>query len=477
MNEDQSLDSALTFLGYALPKQDISNDLLEEIRSLLLVKPFVNPDYQFNEKPYAVYRQSEKKIYIPKFFGIEKFGSPARTVLGEGEQISLQFPGLLRDEQTFVVEKAKKAYEDKGGGVISLYCGGGKTTIALKLISLLSRKTLVIVHSEFLMEQWIERTKQFLPDAKIGIIQKDSCEIDNNDIVIGMIQSITKRNYSKDQLKTFGHLIIDECHHIACEVFSSLFYKIQCKYMLGLSATPTRKDGLSKVIYWFLGPIIINIKRQDNKPLIRTISSDASEFTEKYNRAMKPNIPEMIGDIVNNYSRNIIILDQIEKCVNDNRKILILTERVNHCNYLNDTLNKRDISNGKYIGKMKTIDREISCKKQVIIGTYKMAAEGFDCPDLDTLILASPKSDIEQSVGRILRKRNKNYPLVIDIIDSFSIFTSQSKKRKKFYKKNNYEYEFEDSLTDDNTNTNNNTNGDNNVKLLQTKIDKSLFIN
>ena len=133
-------------------------------------------------------------------------------------------------------------------------------------------------------------------------------------------------------------------------------------------------------------------------------------------------------------------MDTIQKLVEQKRKILMLSDRVIHCTNFERWLNEINISCGKYIGGMKSEQREESCTKQVILGTFKMASEGFDCADLDTLILSTPKSDIEQAVGRILRKNTNqvNLPLVIDIVDDYSIFRSQKYKRQSFYKKNGY---------------------------------------
>jgi len=209
--------------------------------------------------------------------------------------------------------------------------------------------------------------------------------------------------------------------------------------MVGLSATPERKDGLSKVIYWFLGPQIVNIKRETNKPSIQFIINDASEYTEKINRSGKTNGPAMITDLSLKKERNQLIVDKVVELVKENRKILILSERREHCKELTKELGIIGIESGVYLGGMSTLKREDSVNKQVIIGTYQASGEGFDVPDLDTLVLSTPKSDVEQAVGRILRQKNKNEPLVIDIVDSFSIFRGQYYKRKKFYKSNKFE--------------------------------------
>jgi superfamily II DNA or RNA helicase len=374
---------------------------------------------------------------LPRYYGIEKYG-PTKNTLHEPEIINLEFHGTLRDIQEQTIEATVKAYNNCGGGLVSLDTGLGKTVVALKLVSLMKVKTLIIVHAEFLLEQWIERIKTFLPTARIGVIRQDKCEYINTDIVVGMIQSITKReDYPKECFKGLGQLIIDECHHLGSKSFSSIFFKIQTKYMLGLSATPERKDGLSKVIYWFLGPQIIHIKRETGKPSITFVFTKTDGYTEQINRMGKINNPGMITELTTKVERNQLILDILKK-YSPGRKILVLSDRREHCELINAQLKLMGISSGLYLGGMKTVERTESINTSVIVGTYQASGEGFDVPDLDTLILSTPKSDVQQAVGRILRQKNKNEPLVIDIVDSFSIFKGQYYKRRRFYKESEF---------------------------------------
>ena len=429
--------------GYGIDKIGLPESSIAQIKKELTVSPKIQGDYGAGPEEWPVYRQSPKRLYLPKFYAIDRFGDWNTNQLSEGEQIDLSFDGTLRDHQNEVVERSMEAYNNGGGGLISVFCGGGKTTIALWLLCQLKKKTIIFVHTEFLMDQWIERIQQFLPCARIGRIRQNICEIDDKDIVLATIQTFTRRDYPKEQLDTFGHLIIDECHHVACKVFSQIFFKLQTPYMLGLSATPDRKDGLTKVIHWFIGPVIINLKREVNKPLIRKVEYTNDNFEEKLNVKGQPNIPTMITDLTEVPDRNKLILDQLNELYAEGRKILILTDRLKHCEYFVKICSP-GIEIGKYVGGMKTDERNESTKKRVIVATYMMAAEGFDCPDLDTLILATPKSDVEQAVGRILRRKNANPPVVIDIIDCFSVFQRQAVKRQRFYRKSKYIFEGEE---------------------------------
>jgi superfamily II DNA or RNA helicase len=406
---------------------------METIRRELYVKPIENPNFDFGEnKEFPVFRMSKTKVYLPRYYSFLEFGAAKKSSIPPGESIDLKFNGTLREVQQTTIDETLKAFKTHGGGLISLDTGLGKTVVALKLIELMKTKTLIIVHAEFLLEQWVERIKEYLPQARIGTIRQDKCDYESKDIVVGMIQSITKRDYPKECFKSFGMMAIDECHHISSRTFSSIFFKVQTKYMFGLSATPERKDGLSKVIYWFLGPQIVHFRRETGKPTVKFIMNDYTGYEEKLNKIGKINNPVMITDLTIKEPRNQLIIDLVQDLLKESRKILILTDRRDHCKLLNTRIPE----SGIYLGGMKQSDREATVTKSVIIGTYQASGEGFDVPELDTLILATPKSDVEQAIGRILRQKNKNEPIIYDIVDSFSIFMGQYYKRRTFYRKN-----------------------------------------
>jgi len=423
------MNTSLEPLGYTIPLKQLPTHFLENIRQDLTVKPLSNPNFPSNDQAFPIYRISKNNVYVPRFYGIEKFGVPKTNNLPEPFAVNLEFNGSLREIQQNAIDAILK---NNNCGVISLDTGLGKTVVALKLISLLKVKTIILVHAEFLLDQWKARIEQYLPGARIGIIRQDRCEIDDIDISIGMIQTVINRTFPKEI--GYGLMINDETHHICAKTFSSVFYKIQPKFLVGLSATPERKDGLSKVLHWFIGPIVITVKRDTNKPSIQFEIMDTTGYVEKFNKLGKVNSPEMITDLSKQKNRNLFIINKINELVKQDRKILVLSDRREHCELFLEQLKLLGINAGVYLGGMKTKNREESVNCPVILGTYQASGEGFDVPELDTLILATPKSDVEQAVGRILRQKNKNDPLVIDIVDSFSLFKGQYYKRRKFYK-------------------------------------------
>ena len=430
--------------GYVIKKKNIDESTLLRIKHDLIVQPYVNPEYSEIPKPFKIYTENSKKIYMPRCYGITKFGKPKKYKNMNGFPIDIEFDGKLRDYQTIAVDKCLDELKNKSGcGILALDAGLGKTSCSLFIACKLKRKTLVIVHKEFLMNQWKDRITQFIPSALIGIIQQKKIDINGKDIVIAMLQSISMIDYKMDIFNQFGTVIIDECHLIPCRVFSKALRKINSTYMLGLSATPKRKDGMDIVLYKYIGEIIYQKMRElDYKVEVKRLiyNCDDQEYCKELYTYKRINMVGMITQIVEYKPRNDIILNTAIELYNDNRKILILSDRRNHLNIIYNELKDKINNNiGYYVGGMKKDQLKDSETKQIILGTYSMASTGLDIPELDTLIFASPKSDIHQSAGRIMRKKGIHHKLIIDIVDMFSVFIGQSYKRLKFYKKNKYD--------------------------------------
>lgn len=321
------------------------------------------------------------------------------------------------------------------------------TISAISMICTLAKKTLIIVHKEFLLDQWRERINEFAPGARIGIIKAQKLDIENKDIVIASLQSLAMKDYSDDIFKPFGNVVIDECHHTGAQVFSQALKKINFKYSIGLTATPRRKDGLTKVFIWFLGDIAFQSKKRKDNLEVRFESyyesdQNYSKLHLLYNN--KPNVAKMINNICEYLPRVNFIADQIESILDEepNRKILVLSDRREHLHKIKEYLDYNEISSGFYYGGLSAFQLKESESKTVLLATFQYASEGFDMKGLDTLILASPKSDVIQVTGRILRDKpedRKHKPLIIDIVDNFSLFYKQGEKRYKYYKTCKYD--------------------------------------
>ena len=168
---------------------------------------------------------------------------------------NIKFVGSLRKKtrQPEAFHDVMQSLTTTNGAILSLPCGYGKTTVALALACKLGLKTLVIVHKEFLLDQWVERINEFVPGSSIGRIQRDTVDVEGKDFVMGMLQSVSQKSYPKEVFQEFGLVIVDEAHHICAQVFSQAFLKFCPKYTMGLSATPERLDGLTPVFTLVFG--------------------------------------------------------------------------------------------------------------------------------------------------------------------------------------------------------------------------------
>ncbi len=318
------------------------------------------------------------------------------------------------------------------------------TVLSLNIIAALKKKTLVIVNKEFLMNQWIERIAEFLPNARVGKIQGQILDIENKDIVLGMLQSLSQKDYPASTFSGFGLTIIDEVHHISSEVFSRALFKIVSKYMLGLSATMERKDGTTDVFKMFLGDVVFKGTRDEEHPVcvraIEYVTNDAAFNEVEYDFRGNPKYSTMIVKLCDYARRSDFIVRVVEDLFKEQPKgqVMILAHNRSLLTYLHDAISHKGFASvGYYVGGMKEAHLKETEGKQVVIATYAMAAEALDIKTLTTLVMATPKTDIVQSVGRILRSKHAN-PIVVDIVDNHDLFQKQWVQRRRFYKKCNY---------------------------------------
>uniref|UniRef100_A0A6C0D3C0 Helicase ATP-binding domain-containing protein n=1 Tax=viral metagenome TaxID=1070528 RepID=A0A6C0D3C0_9ZZZZ len=440
--------------GYTILKSSLTKDDLEFLKKDLFVKPVTFGSGIGQEgTAFPVFRENSNKIYLPRFYGIQRYGKPAASEIEEGDDIDVEFTKPLRDYQEeiidiymkYVTQNICSQTEQKGsGGILEVQCGGGKTIMALKIVSLIKKKTLIIVHKEFLMNQWIERISEFLPGASVGKIQGQIFDIQGKDIVIGMLQSLYDKEFEADAFSSFGLTIIDEVHRIGSEQFSRALFKTITPYMLGISATVERKDKLTKVLYMFIGEKIYSKEKTDEDLVsvrgIFYISKD-TEFNEvELDFRGNTKYSTMISKLCDFGPRSDFIVRVIRDLIleDDEKQIMVLCHNRSLLSYLFDAIVFRGFATvGYYVGGMKQKNLQETEEKQIVLATYAMAAEALDIKTLSTLVMVTPKTDITQSVGRILRAKHAN-PVIVDIIDSHEPFKKQWLQRKRFYKKNHY---------------------------------------
>ena len=450
--------------GYTVLKSQLSSFECKRIESDLSIRPFVLEQYASagggggggggggeDSSTYPVYRQTIDKYFLPKFYGTKVFGNAMTIKLQPPTLIAedILFRGELREEQQKVVSIYMQHCNPESavnGGMLEIPCGGGKTLIGLYIFAQLRLKTIVIVHKEFLLEQWSERIREFLPGTRVGRIQGTVIDIENKDIVIGMLQSLSMKEYDIDIFASFGFMIVDEVHHISSQVFSRALFKIVTPYTLGLSATMNRKDGTTDVFKMFLGEIIYKGHRDIEHHVevhayrYRPPAGDVEFCHVITDFSGKMKYSSMISKLANYLPRNRYVASIVLKMLseNTNQQIMIIAQYRCVLDTLYELLKDSGYSLGYYVGGMKKENLKLSESHQMILATYSMAAEALDIKTLTTLIMATPKTDIEQAVGRILRDKHSN-PIVVDIIDIHKPFEAQFRKRKQFYKSQKYE--------------------------------------
>ena len=442
--------------GYTIHKENLDEDERKYIRAELTIRPHI-PKAPVQPAAYPIYRESPLKMYVPRYFGIGAYGPPEAVKIGPGEPIhaGVAFQGDMRDYQKDIVRKYLAHVGAGGGGLLDVDPGKGKTVMALYILAQLRRKTLVVVHKSFLMNQWIERIEQFLPGARVGRIQGQIVDIDDKDIVLGMLQSLSMKEYPADMFDSFGLTVFDEVHHMGAEVFCQCMMKVTTLYTLGLSGTMQRKDGLTKVFKMFLGDVVHKEKAaSEHRVIVKAINycvDDAAFNETEYDYRGNPKFSTMISRVCDYAHRSEFILRVLQKelAENPDQQVMILGHNKSLLTYLHKAIEHRGIASvGYYVGGMKEADLKASESRKVIIATYAMASEGLDIKTLTTLIMASPKTDVCQSVGRILRVKHGR-PLVIDIVDQQDIFRNQWYKRRAYYVKQNYDILMTDSTTYD----------------------------
>ncbi len=447
------LNRVITSKGYAVKKSFLNDLQIQKLRASLVMTPKVLDSYQTDNVSFPVYYESKTRFYVPRQWGIKEFGKPEADIVSDG----LELPDFVkfgqigpRDYQEEVIQ----SFINKGSnGIICVPCGWGKTFAALNIAIRLKRRFLIVVDKEFLMNQWKSEIDNFIKGARVGILQanKVECDAEKYDITICMIQTLCKRDFPDGFFDQYGFTIFDECHHLGASYFSKALRIIQTKYMLGLSATPDRPDGLQKVFEYFLGDYVFKQTQRepDKEAVVKAVwfTSDDPLYTNTpTNWKGEVVSATLLNQIAAFEPRNNRILQLIDEYVKDkHRFILIISDRISQLEWLETKMNEPDrkYNFGYYIGGMKQAKLDDNADKcQILLATYQMCSEAFSVKKLNTIILCTPRKRVEQSTGRIFRERideRKVAPHIVDIIDSpHETYIRRWYVRRTFYKQCQY---------------------------------------
>lgn len=419
--------------GYRIPIKDVTPEEKRLINKELIVSPLSLNDVF--PKKFRVFRTDEKYIYLPRFWALKNIKRTVCYNFGDIQRMpeDVKFEGKLRVElqQDKATDALLASLEKTGGGVLSLDTGFGKTISSIYTAVTVGLKTLILVHKDFLAEQFEESIKKFAPNASISRIKGGVCDT-SGDFVICMIQTLLSRKY--DCFDGFGTLILDEAHHVAAESFTSAMFFTSFKNVIALTATPNRKDGLTRVLYWLFGDLTYEARRIGQKGvMVKIVPFTCHEYSlsPPLNKRGDICYSSLISKICDIPERTLHIAEQAKTLADMGKFVLVLSHRRQHSIDISEELKKMGVNSATYLGG----DRE-EPECQVICATYSLASEGYDNPKLSGLVLATPSSDVVQAVGRVLRGSSSgSKPIIIDIYDKYSLFMSQLAKRRAFYKK------------------------------------------
>jgi len=446
----------LTTKGYSILKSQLAADATRLMQEELTVVPAMNAKFATKAilaaATFKLYRESPTRWYVPRAWGQKTYGE-AETVVPAGTDLRAEvtFGGKPYDYQVAIMDSFMNA---GANGLICVPCGKGKTFMALGIAARIRKRFLVVVDKEFLMNQWKGEMESLLPGIRIGIVQGPRRETGPEyDATICMIQTICGQDIPESLFHSYGFTIFDECHHLGAQHFSKTLQRIQTQKMLGLSATPTREDGLTKVFTWFLGEPVYWEKTREPDPTVEvksvTIETDDVTYnTVPTNWKGEPVMAQLLGNVIGCEARSKEIVRWIRKLAEEPaRRILVLSERIGLLNRLEELVKEADpaLTLAYYIGGMKEADREQGANTaRILLGTYAMASEAMNIKTLNAVILASPRKAVEQSTGRILRVRPDQRhlaPVIVDIVDDHNMYQSQWRKRREYYEKCAYKIE------------------------------------
>lgn len=383
--------------------------------------------------------------YTPRLLSILKNQRLHRVVHDRrwhGPVLTTPFQGTLRTFQ----EEALKAVLRQDFGVVEAPTGSGKTVLAIATIAARHQATLVVVHTRELVFQWRERLEEFMPGLQVGLWTGGLQRRTRGLVTVGTVNSILK---DPEILKYFGFLIVDECHRTPARTFMEVVQRFGGRYMLGLSATPYRRDGMTPLIYWSLGPMVYQVGsstlEQEGIIVPHEVVWRLTETVTDINPQTR--YSHAISALVQDKQRNALIVTDIVNVLKqetDHVRLLVLTERREHCLALASQLQNLDIQAAALTGqhgitvRQEVIRSLIQGELRVLVATSQLIGEGFDCRSLSHIFLTTPIKSVgrlRQYMGRVLRAApNKRRAIVYDYVDPHPVFVAAAKARAKVYK-------------------------------------------
>lgn len=414
--------------GAELPKTPA---VMSAVRRDLVVAPF-SPQNPY-PRTFRVFRESPDAVVVPSHWARATFpGMHIKDARGDGERARMTFVGELNAQlhQPQAAEAVLRQWDRCGGAMLCLPPGYGKTVTTIYLACQLGKKALVVVHKDFLAQQWEERIRQYAPGATVSRVQGPTCDT-SGDFVIAMLQTLISREYPPSTFSPCALLIVDESHHIAAAAFSQAMWGLHMPYTLGLTATPDRRDRLGRVVEWFLGGIAFQVRRQHQagtRVIVQKYSCPRYHEPPPVNRRGNVCFTSVITQLAEDPERTRAIARAACDLAHEGHDVLVLSHRRKHCADICELVREAGYGCATYLGGDKAVPTT-----RVVVATYHLTSEGFDCPRLTALVLATPSSDVEQSCGRVMRGTSDTNAVIVDLVDAWGVCFAQHAKRKAFY--------------------------------------------
>jgi superfamily II DNA or RNA helicase len=415
-------------------------------------REFSGSDYDRREE-IRCYKLANDRVCVPRYY-LERLEDlvvdaddfvDGRVV---GSDSCMQFKGKLKTDAGKNQAEASSTLQASPGGILVAAPGKGKTVMALHAAAAVGKRTLVVVPTQALMDQWIARILQFtnLTQGEIGVVQGDTCEW-KRPIIIAMVQSLSQKEYAAGLYATVGVFITDEVHRIGAPTWLQVVPRFPAMYRWGLSATYERADGLHKAFMLHIGEVVYEMLELDSQPTVYQILTGTQlpvrSMTNAWNG--RTNFSKMYSSLAQDGRRNNIIAEEVKNCWKAGRKVLVLSKRVQHLGTLYHLALQKGVpadQMGTIVGQEKNKgDRaRVLATRKVIWASEQIAGLGLDQPDLDTLHWALPSQAVEQNVGRIERVDVvKKKPLAFDYVDEVGMLQRLAKSRLKKFKKRGYQ--------------------------------------
>lgn len=404
---------------------------------------------------YFAYRKVGDYIFLPREACPVSHND--NRVDGQPVKFNLNWQPRTQDQFDWVMESLTFLKAGKSG-ISEAPTGFGKTACSMPVIAAVQRKTLIVCTKEDLLlgdDQWYGSLKKFLnlQDHEIGFVRGDRCDVQGKKVVLSLIQSLAKENrYPPGTFDDFGLMITDETHRVAADFFSNIMFLVPALRRWGLSATPNRSDGKDDLLRENIGPVrvratqmklvpkVLHIKSNWRCPRVVKTNKLTGEKTVKRYPHMPGRIMGVLKFIVNDPARNSVLVDAAMMGYSKKRHHVMFTELVDHINILHGLLIERGIPAsdiGIYKGGMKEEARKAAVKRPITLTTYRMTSEGTNVPRWDMATFCTPRGDVIQIAGRILREHpDKSNPVIVDVTDADSpVFKGYAWNRRVWYQK------------------------------------------